>query len=143
MPFFKEKLGKDVPMQVTLTYRDMEITFGHEASNIIFEYVQQIELKFDQSSKYRDLNLTNDVLYYDEVKVFATMDLDIGEDNLMYPRLNKFELDRHGKYGFRDYPIRSHMDITKADYSTLLMQLKDVMDYIKRKEVKTTLDHQG
>ena len=47
LPLFKEKLGKDVPMVLQLSFNNIQVLFGQYASDLIFEYTVGMEFKRD------------------------------------------------------------------------------------------------
>ena len=134
LPFFENKLGPGVPLTLKLQYKDMKITFGNEAANIILEFTQMITLSYDSSDpSFSALKLPDDKeIIYDELKLLVTLDAKV-ENDLLYLTYHKYELDIFDKYHYRDYPIRNSLNMSKQDYTQLLMDTKKMLNWYKGK----------
>lgn len=134
LPFFENKLGPDVPLAMQLQYKDMKITFGNDAANIIMEYTQMVTLTYDgYNDTMNGLPVPADrELLYDELRILVTMDAKV-ENDLLYLTYHKYELDIFERHHYRDYPIRNDLNLSKQDYTQLLVDVGSFLKWYKNK----------
>ena len=90
LPMFNQTLGEDVPLKLTLHFKDITVLFGQFDSDIILEYTACMSWK-------RDLLGSTEFLY-DELKMITSLDLAMDED-ISYIHILNHKLDLDTEFG--------------------------------------------
>lgn len=123
IPLFEEKLGADVPLKLTLHWKDIKVLFGQFDSDVILEYTVCLSWKMDL--------LGSKEFLYDELKMITSLDLKMADDR-MFIRLLNHKLDVDSKFGQKSKPIRNTLDITDNEYKEFLSTYGFSMNYLKK-----------
>lgn len=123
IPIFQEKLGDDIPIQLTLSYKDVNVIFGQYDTDMILEYTAQM--------RFHEYGSSGTELMYDEVKMIMSMDM-TADDDILYVKLLNLKLDIDNRFGQRSAPIRDGMDLTENEYREFLSTYGFAMNYIKK-----------
>lgn len=123
IPIFQEKLGDDIPIQLTLSFKDVNVIFGQYDTDMILEYTAQL--------RFHEYGATGQELLYDELKMITSMDM-TADDDILYIKLLNHKLDIDNRFGQRSSPIRDNMDLTENEYREFLSTYGFAMNYIKK-----------
>lgn len=123
IPLFQEKLGDDIPIQLTLGFKDVKVLFGQYDTDIIFEYTAT--LKFHEGS------ISGKELLYDEINMIMSMNME-AEDDILFINLLNLKLDIDSRFGQRSAPIRDGMELTENEYREFLSTYGFALNYMKK-----------
>ena len=65
--------------------------------------------------RYEYMNLTSEEIFYDEIAFQEIFDLDV-RDELMFVKMNKFQMAEFDKFGRKDYPTRNTVQMSQSEY---------------------------
>ena len=80
LPIFEELLGEDIPLKLTLHWKDINVLLGQYDSDIIIEYTACMDWKTDLLGSRQFL--------YNELRFITTVDLKMENDQLYFHILN-------------------------------------------------------
>lgn len=119
IPIFEEKLGENIPLQLYLHMKDVNVLFGQFDTDVILEYTLCMEW------------LSTHELMYDELKMITSMNVE-SENDILYITLLNHKLDIDSKFGQRSKPIRNGMELTENEYREFLSTYGFTLNYIKK-----------
>ena len=123
LPMFNQTLGEDVPLKLTLHFKDITVLFGQFDSDIILEYTACMSWK-------RDLLGSTEFLY-DELKMITSLDLAMDED-ISYIHILNHKLDLDTEFGQRSQPIRNTLDLTDDEYREFIRTFGFMNNWLKK-----------
>jgi len=95
LPIFEQKLGSNVPIELDLSYRNMQIKFGENdgVTDIDLEYILRIRLFDDPHDRLDSLGY-----FYDEIPIKQGFNLELHDDTL-FGEMKYLAMNIHEKYG--------------------------------------------
>ena len=98
MPIFKEKLGKGVPMEAIVRFKDIKVKFAEYDTDVILQYTVGLRFEKDTGTKRKGTDHEKmDTLFYDEFKVVTTGSVKT-KDDVLYIEILSHKLDNNSKY---------------------------------------------
>jgi len=89
IPLFKEKLGRNKPLQLFLDFKNIDVKFGEYDTDVILSYTACVSFRLDKPKAK--------TLFYDELKIVTTGQVR-QEDNVLYVKILSHKLDNQNKY---------------------------------------------
>lgn len=123
MPIFEELLGENIPLKLTLHWKDISVLFGQYDSDVILEYTVCMSWRTDLLGSREFL--------YDEIKMITSFDFKMNDDR-MFIHLLTHKHDMNTKFGQKRQPIRNTLDMTDNQYKEFLSTYGFTMNYMKK-----------
>jgi|DEB0MinimDraft_12_1074336.scaffolds.fasta_scaffold27857_1 hypothetical protein len=108
---FEEKLGKNRPMHVDVSFKDIKVTFGQYEVDMIVDYTLCMS--------WRTELLGSKELLYDELIMQSSANIR-AESEILHIDLIEHKLNLDARGGNRDMPKRNSMDLTTNEYREFL-----------------------
>lgn len=112
LPIFESKIGKNKPMKMDLSFKDVEVLIGQYDSHLIFTYNVGICFKLDGFHNAK-------CLIADTIPMVTTLNMEADDDILMI-KILKLNLDFKDKSYIKSMPQKNTMKMTKEDYKEFI-----------------------
>jgi hypothetical protein len=120
LPLFEELLGENVPLKLTLHWKDITVLFGQYDTDIIIEYTVCMGWKTDL--------LGSRTFLFDELKMITSLDLQMVDDQVYINILNH-KLDTSSDLQRTEPLISTFEDL---DYQEFLRQFGFANNWVKK-----------
>lgn len=124
VPIFQSKLGAGVALLIQVTYKNANIQFGKQGSDIIADFTMGMDVSTLSN------NGTKAVLY-DEFKMRTTANVQAADD-VVYISLNSLELDAESSRGSKVQPIRDNLNLDEIEYTEFVDNMGLYMNYLRK-----------
>ena len=122
IPMFEGKLGKNKPMMMKLTFKEIEMKFANNDTDISFAYLMSYKLYLEEDPKT--------MIFEDEIPMFTSFKVYM-EDDVLYPKIIKHKLN-FGHIPMKSKPTKTTFDVTKNEYNKYLTDMRMTMEELKK-----------
>ena len=122
LPIFEELVGENVPLKLTLHWKDISVLFGQYDTDIILEYTVCMGWKADL--------LGSRIFLFDELRMITTLDLKMENDQINIEILNH-KLDLSSELQ-RNEPLITTFEEEEFDYNEFLRQFGFMNNWLKK-----------
>lgn len=121
IPIFEEKLGRNQPLRIDLSAKDIKVRFAEFNTDIILEYTLCAAVYLGDASPREVL--------YDEFPMITSLFASIDRD-VLFPNIVALKLNLAKKFT-KIKPQRSSMDFTETEYQKFIQTVALTLDEIK------------
>jgi hypothetical protein len=124
LPIFESKIGKNKPLKMDLSFKDVEVLIGQYDSHLIFTYNMGICFKLDGVHNAK-------CLIKDTIPMVTALNMEADDDILMIKILN-LNYDFKDKSYIKKLPQQNTMKMTKEDYKEFISTFGFWLKHLKK-----------